>query len=221
MLVGHFAVGLAAKRIELGVSVGTMALASMFADLLWCVMMLAGIEHVQFKPGIGAGNYFSASNIVVSHSLAMDAVWAVLLSAAYYLRRRRPRAALVILFVVLSHWILDWVSHRPDLPLAPGLNQHVGLGLWTSIPATVIVEGGLWAFAVILYTRASHPKGRAGAYAYWGGIAVLTLAWYNNIAGPPPRNPATAPIASLVFFSLAVVWAYWIDKQRPCWRTAK
>jgi hypothetical protein len=184
--------------------------------LLWGLLMVCGIEHVQFKPGIGPGNYFSASNILISHSLAMDVVWAALLSAVSYLTCRSPRAPLVILGLVLSHWILDWVSHRPDLPIAPGLNQHVGLGLWTSIPATVMVEGGLWASALIFYARASRPKGRAGSYAYWAGIVVLTIAWYNNIAGPPPRNPATAPLASLAFFSLAVLWAFWIDALRPC-----
>lgn len=221
MLVGHFAVGLAAKRIQPGVSAGTLVLASMFADLLWCVLMLAGIEHVQFKPVSGAGNYFNASNILISHSLAMDGVWAAMLSGAYYVRRRHSRGALLIFGVGLSHWILDWVSHRPDMPLAPGLDQHVGLGLWTSIPATVIVEGGLWAFALVLYALASRPNRRAGAYMYWVGIGVLTLAWYNNIAGPPPRDPATAPISSLGFFSLLVLWAYWIDKLRAGERSGR
>ena len=112
MLVGHFAVGLAAKRIEPAVSVGTLVLASMMADLLWCIFMIVGIEHVQFKPGIGAANYFSASDIVMSHSLLMDGLWAVLLAAAYFSKRRSPRGAWVIFGAVLSHWLLDWISRR-------------------------------------------------------------------------------------------------------------
>jgi hypothetical protein len=76
MLVGHFAVGLAAKRIEPAISVGTLVLASMLADLLWCILMFAGIEHVQLKPGIGAANYFVASDIGLSHSLLTDGLWA-------------------------------------------------------------------------------------------------------------------------------------------------
>lgn len=215
MLVGHFAVGLTAKRIEPAISLGTLVLASMLADLLWCILMFAGIEHVRFKSGIGAANYLEASDIAISHSLLMDGVWATLLAAAYFLKRRSPRGAWIIFGVVLSHWLLDWISHRPDMPISPGVHRYFGLGLWSSVPATVLIEGGFWALAVILYDRATHPKRRTGAYAYWTVVAVLTLAWYNNLAGPPPRNPQTAPLTSLVFFSLAVTWAYWMNRSRP------
>lgn len=84
MFVGHFAVGLAAKRAEPTISLGTLVLASMMADPLWCIFMIAGIEHVQFKPGMGAANYLAASDIVMSHSLLMDGLWAGLLAAGYF-----------------------------------------------------------------------------------------------------------------------------------------
>jgi hypothetical protein len=108
---------------------------------------------VQFKPGMGAANYFSASDIVMSHSLLMDGVWAGLLAAAYSLKRRNPRGAWVIFGVVLSHWLLDWISHQPDMPLSPGVHRYFGLGLWSSIPAAITVEGGFWLLAIILYAR--------------------------------------------------------------------
>ncbi len=215
MLVGHFAVGFTAKRFEPAISLGTLVLAAMIADLLWCVFMIGGIEHVQFKSGMGATNYFAASDIAKSHSLLMDGVWAGLFAAVYFLRRRYPRGAWILFAVVLSHWVLDWISHRPDMPLAPGVHRYFGLGLWSSVPAALIVEGGFWLVAVILYARATHPRKRAGVYAYWSVVALLTLAWYNNLTGPPPRDPHVAPIVSLVFFSLAVAWAYWMNRLRP------
>jgi hypothetical protein len=215
MLVGHFAVGLAAKRMEPTVSVGTLVLASVMADLLWCNFMIIGIEHVQFKRGIGAANYFSASDIVMSHSLLMDGVWAGLLAAAYSLKRRNPRGAWVIFGVVLSHWLLDWISHQPDMPLSPGVHRYFGLGLWSSIPAAITVEGSFWLLAIILYARATHARKRTGVYVYWIVAAVLTVAWYNNLAGPPPRDPHAALVASFLFFSLAVAWAYWMNRLRP------
>jgi hypothetical protein len=187
----------------------------MIADLLGCIFMIAGIEHVQFKPGMGAANYFVGSNIVMSHGLLMGGVWAVLFAVAYVLRRHNPRGAWLIFGAVLSHWLLDWISHRPDMPLGPGVDMHFGLGLWASIPATVVVEGGLWLLAVIFYARSTHPQKRSGVFVYWSVVAVLTLAWYNNLTGPPPRDPNTAPIASFVFFSLAVAWAYWMNRLRP------
>jgi membrane-bound metal-dependent hydrolase YbcI (DUF457 family) len=215
MLVGHFAVGLTAKRFDPAVSLGTLVLAAVLADLLWCVFMIAGIEHVQFTSGMGAANYYQASDISMSHSLLMDALWGGLLAIAYFLRRRSLRSAWIIFGVVLSHWVLDWISHRPDMPIVPGVHKYFGLGLWSSTYAAVIIEGGFWLFAVILYARATRAKNRAGVYAYWAVVAVLTLAWYNNLAGPPPRDPHAAPVVSLAFFSLAVGWAYWMNRLRP------
>jgi hypothetical protein len=215
MFVGHFAVGLTAKRIAPATSLGTLVLAAMLADLIWCLCMIAGIEHVEFRPAMGAGNYFQASNIVWSHSLLMDAVWGAILAAAYFLRRRSPRGAWILFAAVLSHWVLDWIAHRSDMPLASGVHTYFGLGLWASIPATLVIEGGFWLASVILYARAFPPKSRAGVFAYWTVVAVLTLAWYGNISGPPPRHPHAAPYFSLALFSLAVAWAYWMNRLRP------
>jgi len=215
MFVGHFAVGFVAKRVEPRISLGTTVLAAMLPDLLWSIFLIAGLEHVHFKPGIGAANYFELTDIALSHSLLMDAIWAAALASAYYLRRRYPRGAFVLFFAVLSHWLLDFLSHRPDMPVAPGVHRFFGLGLWTSLPATLLVEGGFWLAAVILYARATRARNRAGVYAFWTVVVLLTLAWYNNVAGPPPPNPSNAGIASLIFFSIAVAWAYWINRLRP------
>ena len=116
---------------------------------------------------------------------------------------------------VVSHWVLDCISHKPDMPLAPGVAGRFGLGLWNSIPATVAVEGGFWAVALFLYARGNKPRNRAGVYAFWGGVVLVTAAWYNNVAGPPPApNVVAAGMSSLVFFSLIVAWAYWMNQVR-------
>jgi hypothetical protein len=214
MLVGHYAVALIAKRTEPRINLGTLVLAAMFADIAWCVFMIFGLEQVQFKSGMGAGKYFSATNIALSHSLLMDVVWATALALAYLLRRGYQRGSLVIFFVVLSHWLLDFVSHRPDLPIAPQMHTYVGLGLWNSIPATLLVEGSFWCFAVILYVRCTRSKSLLAAFFFWIGIILLTLVWFGNIAGSPPQNPKAAPFASLTVFLLTLAWAYWIDRVR-------
>lgn len=215
MLTGHIAVGLAAKHFEPKISLGTTTLAAMLPDFAWSLFLMAGIEHVQFKSGMGAANYLKLTHIAFSHSLLMDLIWAGLFAAAYFVRRHYWRGACVLFVVVLSHWLLDWVSHPRDMPLAPGVPRYFGLGLWSSIPATLIVEGGLWALGIALYVRATAARTRAGIYGFWSGIGLITLAWYNNIAGPPPSNPAAAPINSLIFFSLIVAWAYWMNEVRP------
>jgi hypothetical protein len=215
VFVGHVAAGLVAKRVEPRISLGTAVLAAMLSDLLWGMCLAAGIEHVHFKPGVGAANYLVASDIALSHSLLMNAIWAAALASAYYLLRRYPRGAWVLFFAVLSHWLLDFVSHRPDMPLAPGVHRYFGLGLWASIPATLLVEGGFWLATLILYARATRAKNRVGVYGFWSVVVLLTLAWYNNIAGPPPPNPSSAGVMSLIFFSALVAWAYWMNRLRP------
>jgi len=215
MLVGHIAVGLAAKRITPHVSLGTTVLAALLPDLLWCVFLLTGIEHVELKAGLGAVNYLGASDIAYSHSLLMDAAWGALLAGAYFLTRHYARGAWVLFAAVLSHWLLDFVAHGPDMALAPGVDRHFGLGLWNSVAATVVVEGGIWLLAIIVYVRATRPKGRTGVYAFWIVIVLLTVAWHGNIAGPPPASVRAMAASSLIFFSCVVAWAYWMNRLRP------
>jgi hypothetical protein len=122
---------------------------------------------------------------------------------------------------VVSHWVLDWIAWPAStIPLAPGASRYFGLGLWASVPGTIIVEGGFWLLAIILYLGSTRPANRRGIYVFWIVAVLLTLAWYHNIAGPPPPNPRTAPVSSLIFFSFMVAWAYWVNRLRPTLRAA-
>jgi hypothetical protein len=211
MLVGHLAVGLTGKRIEPRISLGTWILAALLADLIVFPLLIAGIERFHTEAGVTANRM--VGDIPYSHSLLMDAVWAGLFAGAYFLLRRYPRGARLLFAVVLSHWLLDFVSHRPDMLLAPGTQAVFGLGLWNSIPATLVVEGGLWLFAIIVFARAFMPGKRVGTYAFWIGVVLLTLAWYGNITSGMDPNPVRAGISGLIFFLLMIAWAYWINRS--------
>jgi hypothetical protein len=114
---------------------------------------------------------------------------------------------------VISHWLLDLVVHRPDLPIVPGLKTYVGLGLWNSVPATIIVEGALFVVGIVLYLRSTTPLDRVGKYSFWSFIVFLILVAAGNIVGgPPPNVTALAVVAMAVW--LLVLWAYWIDRHR-------
>jgi len=214
MFIGHFGVALAAKPIAPKTSLGTMMLATSLPDLLGFLFLIVGIEHFSIQPGITAANPLNLYDIPLSHSLAMDVVWGALFAGIYYFARRDSRGALVAFMAVISHWLLDFVSHRPDISFAPGVNKYVGLGLYDSIKATLIVEGLVWAIGIVVYVSYTYAEKRAGIYGFWGIVVLLTALWSSGIAGPPPPNAATVEIANVIIFSLVVAWAYWIDGIR-------
>jgi membrane-bound metal-dependent hydrolase YbcI (DUF457 family) len=213
MFIGHLAAGMAAKKIEPKLSLGTTVLAAMLVDLLAFVFLLAGIEHFDPVPG-AASNRAIGHDIAFSHSLLMSAIWGALFAGVWFLRKRHPRGAWLLFAAVLSHWLLDVLSHRPDMPLMPGVHKVFGFGLWNSLPATLLVEGGAWLPAIVMYVRATRPKNRTGILAFWIGTALLTWMWYKNITAGIDPNPVKAGMGGLIVFSLVVAWAYWINRLR-------
>jgi hypothetical protein len=214
MLVGHVAVGLLARSRRPELSAGTYVFAAVLADLLAFAFVLGGIERIQFLDGRGAGRYFHPLEISFSHSLAANLVWGGVLAVVLFSLGRSQYAAATAGLVAVSHWVLDVVSHPPDMPLSPGTAPRWGLGLWMSIPATILIEGGLWLAALVVFLRCREALPRRQTIGLWIGAPLITIVWLGNIAGPPPVNPATAPIGSLVLFVLIVAWAYWIDRRR-------
>jgi hypothetical protein len=189
--------------------------AAVLSDLLGFILILLGIEHWTIQTGRAGINAVDLDNVAWSHGLLPNILWAAMLAGGYFLWRRRERAAWILFAVVLSHWLLDFLSHRPDMVLSPGLSSHYGLGLWTSVPATLLVEGSLWAIALAFYVRATRSTRWPGLYVFWLMIAFLTLSWINNITAIPPAGSLTvAAITSLTFFTLLVAWAYWMERVR-------
>ena len=163
---------------------------------------------------LSAANRAIGHDIVWSHSLLTAAVWGGLLAGAWFLRRRHARAAMILFVVVVSHWVLDVVSHRPDMPLAPGVSGVLGFGLWNSVPAALILEGGLWVIAIVVYLRSTEGKGRLALAAFWIPVAVMTLIWSKNITAGMDPSPVRAGAGGLVIFSLMVAWGYGMNRLR-------
>jgi hypothetical protein len=214
MFVGHFAVGFVGKRLAPHVSLVTLIFAAALADVLVFPFLAAGVEEVRIQPGIMVANSLDLVYIPYSHSLLMCTVWGGLFAGLYLLLRRNPRGAWVLFAAVLSHWLLDFATHRPDMPLAPGIDVRLGLGLWNSRAATFLVEGALWFGSVLLYVRATRPRGRAGVYAFWSMIVVLTALWLISLRGDPPPSLKSLVIVNTIFFLTVEGWAYWMDRSR-------
>ena len=211
MFIGHLAVGLAAKKAEPRVSLGWLIAAPVLLDLIWPIFLLAGLESVRIDPGNTAVTPLDLHDYPYTHSLLMAGVWSVALAVAA--RKHGPRAMTVIGLLVFSHWILDFVTHRPDMPLYPGSTTYVGLGLWNSLVGTVLVEGALFVAGAFIYARTTRAADRAGRIAYAGLLTFLVLVYVANLAGPPPPNASVVAYAGLLQW-LMVPWAIYIDRHR-------
>jgi len=213
MFIGHYAVAFAAKRAAPVASLGTLFLACELVDGVWPVFLLLGIERVEIRPGDTAFTPLAFVHYPWTHSLLMCAAWALALAAAYRLVRPDTRAALAVGAVVLSHWVLDAIAHRPDLPFAPGGAARIGLGLWNSIPGTLLVEGGMFAAALALYLRFTRARDWTGLIALWAFIAFLIAAYLGAAFGPPPPSVTVLAWTGLAGW-LTVPWGYWIERHR-------
>jgi hypothetical protein len=214
MFIGHFAVGFAAKRAVPRASLGTYVLAAVFLDVLWPVFLLLGIERVRIDPGNTAFTPFDFVDYPWSHSLAMAAVWSLVFGGVHYFIRRDAATAKMLGAVVFSHWILDWVTHRPDLQLLPGVEFRTGLSLWNSIPATVAVELALFLGAVWWYSSAAEALDGTGRWAWYALVAVLLIA-YAAVLSPPPKPGQEMVVAMVDLVAwLFVPWAALVDRHR-------
>jgi membrane-bound metal-dependent hydrolase YbcI (DUF457 family) len=213
MFIGHFGAGMMAKKIDSRPSLGTLFIAAQFIDLLWPLLIFFGVEKVQIEPG---NTEFTPLNFVYypfSHSLFGVAVWAILFGAVYFLFRKNLKSSIVIASLVLSHWFLDLLTHRPDLPLVPWLDFKVGLGLWNSIPFTIIVELSIFLLGAYFYFISTKAKNKIGSIALWSLLVFFIVVYFMNIFSPPPPTSRAIAYAGFSMW-LFVAWAYWIDRNR-------
>lgn len=212
MFLGHFAVALAARQAAPKTSLGMLVVAGQFIDLLWPVLLLLGVERVAIDPGNTRMTPLDFEHYPISHSLLAVLGWGALLGAAWLLLRRDRRGALVIALLVVSHWLLDFLTHAPDLPLAPG-SARVGLGLWNYPAATLLVEVGLFALGVWRYARTTRAADRTGRWAFWSFTAFLAVVYFANLTAPPPPSVTAIAWAGLALWLLPL-WAWWFDRHR-------
>jgi hypothetical protein len=142
----------------------------------------------------------------------MALVWSALAAVIYAVARKSWRDATIVGLAVLSHWLLDFVTHRPDLPLWPS-GPKVGLGLWYSVPATVAVESALFIATVAIYVRATAARDRIGSIGLWSFVVVTALISVANLVSPPPPSWQAVAWTALAAW-LFVVWAWWFDRHR-------
>jgi hypothetical protein len=211
MVLGHFGFGLGAKKFAPRLSLGTLFLAVQWADLLWPILLLLNVEHVEIRPGEVPPLAFT--DYPVSHSLLMGIVWGAVFALLYWLLKKDRQSALVLGICVLSHWVLDLVVHHPDLPLFPGDSPKAGFGLWDSPVLTAVVEGVLFVVGMVLYLRVTRARNTTGTWSFWLLMALLVVVHIAGLVSPLPSSAHAIGWAAQYQW-IFVIMGYWVDRNR-------
>lgn len=213
MFIGHFGVGLAAKKIDNKPSLGTLFFASQFIDLLWPIFLLVGLEHVKIDPGNTAFTPLNFIYYPFSHAFLSVFIWSILFGLIYFLFKKNIKSSILLGGLVMSHWFLYLITHRPDLPLLPWNDFKVGFGLWNSIVLTMIIEGLIFLTGSYLYFKTTRAENKKGNMGLWSLLIFLCFIYLLNVFGSPPPSEEAIAIGGLSQW-LLIAWGYWIDKNR-------
>ena len=214
MFVGHFALAFGAKRYTPQVSLGVLFLACQLADLLWPNLVLMGLESFEVEPGNTVMTPLNFLHYPYSHSLVALLVWGAIFGALYtVLNRTGIKTALIIAGLVLSHWVLDVVTHRPDMPITLGDSIRIGFGLWNAPVLAVVTEMLIFAAGIWLYAAHTEARDRVGSLGFWALVGFLLIVYSANILGPPPPSIDAVTWSAQAMW-LIVAWGYWVDRHR-------
>ena len=214
MFIGHFALGFAAKPVVPRVSLAMLLAAALFADILWPVLVLAGVETVRIAPGNTAFTPLEFVNYPWSHSLLLLVAWGAVLGGAYRGIFGGRRTFVVLTALVVSHWVLDWITHAPDMPLYPG-GPKLGLALWNSVPGTMVVETLMFVVGLFLYARGTRARDRVGKWAFVSLGATLAAVYaVNALSGTPPPSVTAICVVALAAGVVFPAWAWLADHHR-------
>ena len=217
MFVGHFGLALAAKRLAPRASLAVLILAAQLADVMWPVLVALGIEHVRIDPGNTAFTPLDFVAYPYSHSLLLLVVWGLILGVLTRTHVGGRAAIPLIAGLVVSHWVLDWITHRPDMPLFPG-GPRLGLGLWNAVPWTLAVELVVFAVGTWIYVVTTRASDAIGRWGFFSLIAFLLLAYLANLRSVPPSVTALYT-AAIVGVLVIASWAWWVDRHRAVARS--
>ena len=219
MFIGHFGVAFGLKRLAPRAPLAALMAAVAWADILWTAFLLLGWEHVRIAVGDTRWTPLDLYDYPWSHSLLMLAIWGAVLALLYRAFRSDSAGAWAIAIGVLSHWVLDWITHRADLPWYPGSTKF-GLGLWNSIAGTLIVELAIFWGGVWLYTRTTRARDRVGRWAFWAYVVFLLVIYVGDRFSAPPENAREIAWTGLIATVVLLVWAWWFDGHREAYALA-
>jgi hypothetical protein len=213
MFIGHFAVGFAAKRVLPDVSLAALFAGAQLADLVWPFCLALGLEEVEIVPGSNPLLVLNFIRYPYTHSLVTLIVWGVVFGWICRVLFGGRRTVAIIAMLVVSHWVLDVVTHRPDMPIYPG-GPTVGLGLWNSVPSTLGVEVAMYVTGAWLYATFTRARDSAGRWGFVSLAVLLGAAYLASLMGPPPPSVPALYASAIVGSGVILLWSWWADFHR-------
>lgn len=214
MFVGHYAPAM------LGASGGKVKLWQAFIavqvlDFAWAGLNLMGVEKTRIVDGFAGNNHLDLYYMPFTHSLGASILWAIVAAGLFSLVfRKAPKAGAVIFgLLVFSHWAMDLLVHKPDLPIWFGM-QKLGFGLWENVALANVLELGFFLAATVYYLSRTVAKNTIGKYY---PVVFLALMFAIHAVGqtmPTPASMTEVAISALVSYILMVLLAGGLDKTR-------
>ncbi|MBP6565082.1 MAG: hypothetical protein KA200_05610 [Burkholderiales bacterium] len=201
-------------------NLGVLFAAALFADLLLWALVLVGAESVGAPLASGRARFFTFA-FPYPHGALASAGWTLAAAALGWAvggagTPRRARLACALAIAVASHFLLDFVVHVPDLPVAGGDSAKLGLGLWRAMPAALAVEPALAGAALaVCMRRAPLPRWRGALLVTVVAITGILTALGPYLPGEPP--PATTLAASSLLTLAVVVFLGFVVEGRARW----
>ena len=214
MFVGHYGTSFAGKALKKSIPLWVLFFAVQLLDVFWSIFVLLGIEKVRIVPGITRTNPLDLYYMPYTHSLVATTIWSIAGAAVYklFFRSETWRSAAVVGVAIFSHWVLDLVVHRPDLPLYDNA-MKVGFGLWNYPFAAFALEVVILFAGLYLYLR--HPKAdrRVRNYRIIVFAAIMVLVQAFVFFGPPPSSDRAIALTALASYLLFAAIAAWLGKS--------
>ncbi len=211
MFIGHFAPAfIAAAAYSRGPKLATYFVAAQLVDWAFFMLAILGVEKLRVDPGATVMVPLDLYHMPFTHSLVGTAGWAVAMGIVVAIWYRDVLAGFLCALVVASHWVLDWVTHAPDLTIM-GDGKTYGLGLWNHPELAMPLEIGITLGAFLFYIHRSRGPAAQPLILISVMMALQMVNWF---APHPEEAGIFLYLQALFAFAIITAFAVWVGENR-------
>ena len=217
MLIGHYGPAFMIKAIDKKVPLWMLFIAVQVPDIIWGILILLGVEKSSINDELSS-NPLVLSYMPYSHGMLSTIIYSliivgILLLFPYF--KHNKKTAWWLGAAVFSHWILDFISHRPDLPII-GNSMKVGLGLWNYPTLATIIEIGIFLGGAIWYAISVKGFKKWATWLFWGFVIIAIFASSFRGDAMGPNSVTSVALSALSFYAISTIIIYLVEKNEKC-----